>query len=156
MLMGSAIVAASTIITGSIGVGTAVSIALLTGPLGPIAFVLVGVCVYCTWRDALKRGIRESLGQIQGVLSNTVRDTQRQVVQAFNEYTTQLERGFRDFVTGTRDQIQAEHKRTMDAINDSRKQTSEAKKQKVDALKAKTDQGTGLIHRIQTMLNPDA
>ena len=127
--------------------------------LNPLTFIiapLVGACVFYAWRDAKKRGQIAVLGQIQGALSNAVRDAQKQAIQAFDELATQLERAFQDLVTDIRDEIQAEQARTEAAINDSRKQTTAARSQKALEIQAKIDQGKGLIRRIQMMLDSDA
>ena len=130
--------------------------ALLFPPFGPVLAAGIAVCIYCAWRDAKKRGQIATRAQIQGALSNAVRDTQRQAIQVFEKRTTQLEREFQDLVTDIRDEIQAEQARTEAAINDSRRQTSAARAQKTLEIQAKIDQGKGLIRRIQMMLDSDA
>ena len=130
--------------------------ALLFPPFGWLLAPVIGACVYFTWRDAKKRGQIAALGQIQGALSNAVRDAQKQAIQIFEDRATQLEREFQKLITEIRNEIQAEQARTEASINDSRKQTTAARAQKVREIQAKIDQGKGLIRRIQMMLGPDA
>ena len=140
------------------GAGVVATLAAITSFVAlPIMLVgLAAACIYYAWRDNRKRAQMTAIRDIQGHLSNAVRDAQRQAVQSFNEVSTALERGFKEYVTEIGDEISAEQERKQAEINESRKQTNEAKSQKIGEVEANIKRAKELISKIGMMLRSGA